>query len=91
LSLWLCCRAPIDPRDAVETLEFGAAEHGFGPYTLTPRGPVIHVEPWPFTTPSLDIIAAATWAEPGVYRSASEMLSKPTRTAWRLQRADSGP
>ncbi|MEM8865563.1 MAG: DUF3891 family protein [Planctomycetota bacterium] len=87
LSLWLCCRAPIDARDPAEPLELGAAEHQFGPYLFTPRGPAIEVTPWPFESPTVDIVANAQRAPVGVYESASQMPTSKTRAAWRLARA----
>lgn len=90
LSLWLCCRAPVDSRDPRETLELGAAERNLGPYAFTPNGQQIEVSPWPFSEPKLEILANATWVEPGVYHTPSDILSKPTRAAWRLQPGNSG-
>ncbi|MEN1678468.1 MAG: DUF3891 family protein [Planctomycetota bacterium] len=84
LSLWLCCRAPIDARDPVDALELGDGSHGFGPFLLTPKGPVIKVDPWPFTAPAIDLVVNAERCPAGVYRSASELNAVTTRAAWRL-------
>ncbi|MEM6798037.1 MAG: DUF3891 family protein [Planctomycetota bacterium] len=84
LSLWLCCRGPIDSRDRTETLELGDAARGFGPYTFTPRGVAIEVSPWPFSGGSLDLVANASRAAVGKYTSVADMATTPTRAAWRL-------
>ncbi|MEM9186855.1 MAG: DUF3891 family protein [Planctomycetota bacterium] len=84
LSLWLCCRAPVDARDPVETLELGDRQRGFGTYTFTPRDGEIEVAPWPFAGETLELAVNASRAAAGVYATADQMAATPTRAAWRL-------
>lgn len=94
LSLWLCCRAPIDARDPVEAMELGSwqgagGSPGFGPFTLSPKGAVIELNPWPFATPTLDLVVNAQRCPAAVYQSARELNAVATRAAWRLAPTDS--
>ncbi|MEM6330554.1 MAG: DUF3891 family protein [Planctomycetota bacterium] len=84
LSLWLCCRAPIDARDPVEPMELGDGSHRFGPYRLRPVGSAIEMAPWPFTGDALDLVVNALRAPAGVYEKSSDMNAVTTRAAWRL-------
>lgn len=90
LSLWICCRCPVSAEEvtSAEPLTLGGSEHSFGPLKFTPAAtaeretacPVV-VEPWPFTTGSIEIAAEALRVEAARYdtwqqvRNASERVT----------------
>lgn len=87
LSLWLCCRAPVDAADPRETLELGDSEHHFGPFKFTPvRLDQIRVEPWPFDEPTMEITVTAEKTPAGRFRSIDQIIGEPAELKWQLTR-----